>query len=125
MLVSTGKLFFVVLGWLCVALGVVGIFLPLLPTTPFLLLAAYFFSKGSEKLHHWLIHQRHLGPVIVDWNRYGVIRPRAKALATILIVLVFSYTLIFVPVALWIKGLVATIGVSCLTFILTRPSGPT
>lgn len=116
------KIVFLFLGWLSLFLGVIGIFLPILPTTPFALLAAYFFSKSSERLHEWLISQRTLGPMIVTWQRYGVIRPRAKWLATILMTLLFSYTLIFVQVTLWIKLIVATTGVSVLTFIWTRPS---
>lgn len=55
---------FVVLGAINVGLGVLGILLPLLPTTPFLLLAAYLFARSSERCHRWLLHQRILGPYI-------------------------------------------------------------
>lgn len=116
------KIVFLFLGWLSLVLGFIGIFLPILPTTPFALLAAYFFSKSSERLHEWLISQKTMGPMIVTWQRHGVIRPRAKWLATILMTLLFSYTLIFVKVALWIKLIVAATGLSVLTFIWTRPS---
>ncbi len=58
------KALFVSLGCLNIALGALGILLPLLPTTPFLLLAAFLFSKSSDRLHHWLLRHRILGPYI-------------------------------------------------------------
>lgn len=116
------KTLFLILGILSLVLGFVGIFLPILPTTPFAILAAYFFSKSSKKLHDWLLNQRTFGPLVKDWEKYGVIRMRAKILATVMMVLLFSYTLIFVNVGPIIKGVVATIGVSVLAFIWTRPS---
>lgn len=122
MVSGTKRLIFLTLGWLCLALGFIGIFLPVLPTTPFALLAAYFFSKSSEKLHGWLLNQKHLGPLIKNWERYGVIRRKAKVLATVTMVVLFSYTTLFVPVRYEIKILVNLIGVAVLTFIWTRPS---
>jgi uncharacterized membrane protein YbaN (DUF454 family) len=119
---GTKRLIFLMLGWLCLILGFIGIFLPVLPTTPFALLAAYFFSKSSEKLHSWLLNQKHLGPLIRNWEKYGVIRMKAKILATITMVLLFTYTTLFVPVRYEIKILVNFIGVLVLTFIWTRPS---
>src|SRR5690606_31846161 len=55
-------------GALCVALGVLGIFLPLLPTTPFLLLAAWLFMRSSPRMHQWLVQHRRLGPFIRAWE---------------------------------------------------------
>lgn len=99
-----------------------GIFLPILPTTPFAILAAWCFSKSSERWHQWLLNHKIFGPTIRDWERDGVINPRAKALATSMIVLLFSYTLIFVKVHIVVKSIVTTIGISVLFFIWTRPS---
>ncbi len=124
MVAGTKRILFIILGWLCLILGTLGIFLPILPTTPFALLAAYFFSKSSKTLHEWLLSQKHLGPLIKDWERSGVIRTRAKILATVTMILLFSYTTIFVQVPLGIKILVNLIGVAVLTFIWTRPSEP-
>lgn len=115
---------YVAAGWICLALGFVGIFLPLLPTTPFVLLAAYCFSRGSRRLHAWLLASRTFGPIIVDWERYGVIRPRAKALSLGMMALLFGYTLIFVDVKPVVKGLVAAIGLATASFIASRPSRP-
>ncbi len=115
---------YVALGWLCLALGFVGIFLPVLPTTPFVLLAAWLFSKGSERLHRWLLSSKTFGPVIRDWERDGVIRPRAKALSLTMMALLFGYTLIFVDVKPVVKVVVSSIGLATAAFILSRPSAP-
>ncbi len=120
----TGKAALVAAGWIALIVGIIGAFLPILPTTPFVILAAFFFSKGSIRLHRWLVNARFMGPMIVDWESHGVIRLRAKLMATAAIVVLFTYTLGFVPVALWIKGIVAAIGVAVLLFIWSRPSAP-
>ena len=119
---NPNKYIFLLLGWLSLALGFLGILLPLLPTTPFVLLAAYFFNKGSVKIHQWLLDNRYFGHMIKDWEQAKVIRLRAKIYATGMIIPLFSYTLIFVKIFVWIKILVALIGLATLTFIWSRPS---
>lgn len=114
----------IALAWFSLALGFVGIFLPILPTTPFAILSAYLFSKSSPRLHQWLLKQPALGPVIIEWERHGVIRLRAKVLSTVMIVALFSYTLIFVKVAIFVKIIVSLIGICVLSFIWSRPSAP-
>ena len=66
---------FLTLGYVSLGLGIIGLLLPVLPTTPFILLAAFAFSKSSEKLHGWLLNHRLYGPLITNWQRHGVIRP--------------------------------------------------
>ncbi len=119
---STITWIYIGLGWLAFGLGAIGTLLPILPTTPFMILAAFFFSKGSDKLHVWLLAQPVVGAGIRDWEENRMIRKRPKIIACSLIVLLFSYTLIFVQVSVWIKLIVALIGISVFTFILTRPS---
>ena len=111
----------IVLGWICILLGAIGIFVPLLPTTPFMILAALLFSKGSPRLHAWLLSRPKFGKAISDWEKKGIIRLRAKWIATISIVLCFSATLIFVEVGTAIKAIILLIGLSVLIFIWTRP----
>ncbi len=68
MLKRTINVVLIIIGHVSVALGVAGIFLPVLPTTPFLLLAAICYAKGSEKLYNWLIEHAHLGLYIKDFR---------------------------------------------------------
>ena len=65
------------------AMGLIGIALPLLPTTPFLLLAAICFSKGSEQIYCWLINHPTLGPSIINWREKRAITRRSKIIATV------------------------------------------
>ncbi|WP_299349206.1 YbaN family protein [uncultured Shimia sp.] len=115
------RVIWAVLGLLCVALALVGIVLPLLPTVPFLLLAAFFFARSSEKLHNWLLSHPKLGPPIDDWQTRGAINPTAKRIATVSIVLVFGLSL-----ALGLKSTILIIQAVVLTcvliFIWSRPN---
>lgn len=69
------------LGWVFFAVGLLGAILPLLPTTPFMLLALWAFSIGSERFHRWLYHHRIFGPPLQRWRRERVIPLWAKALS--------------------------------------------
>ncbi len=108
-------------GSIALTLGAIGIFVPLLPTVPFLLLAAFCFSRSSERLHHWLLSHRVFGPPIHNWNTRGAISNRAKKLASISMIAVFALSVFLglKPVILWIQGITL-----CLValFIWTRPS---
>ena len=115
------RIFWLSLGLLCVALGLVGVVLPLLPTVPFMLLAAFCFARSSERLHHWLISHPNFGPAITDWHERGAVSPRAKRLATISIVAVFAVSLILQvrPMVLIIQAVVLS---TVLLFLWTRPN---
>lgn len=104
-----------------VALGVVGIFLPVLPTTPFLLLAAACFARSSEPLHRWLLGRPRLGPLIRDWETHGVIPRAAKLRATLLIAATVGLTLAFAPAPPWAKAAVVATVLGAQAFIWTRP----
>lgn len=107
------------LGVSAVGLGIAGIFLPLLPTTPFLLLAAYSFSRSSPALHRWLVSHPKLGPPIVAWERDRAISRKGKKAATLAIAVtpVISWLL---AVPAWVLAVQIVVLAAVLTFIWTR-----
>ena len=110
-----------ILGLLFTGLGVVGAFLPVMPTTVFLLIAAFFFARSSPKFYNWLLNNRAFGPLIRDW-RSGLGLPlRAKVLAVSLIVVSVGSSILFVSV-LWVQLMLAFIGFGVSTYLLTRPT---
>ena len=109
------------IGWISLILGCLGLFLPLLPTTPFILLTAYCFSRSSERLHQWLVSHPQMGLLIRDWEQSGSIRKATKVKASVLMVGLFSITFAVVNVSIVVKGLIALIGFCVLGFIWTRP----
>lgn len=110
-----------ILGGLALCLGAIGAVLPLLPTVPFLLLAAFFFARSSERLHQWLLTHPKFGAAIQDWNDRGAISKRAKIAATVSILASFALTfLIGVSAKAMLFQAAALITVSL--FIWTRPS---
>lgn len=108
-------------GWLFVAVGIVGVFVPVMPSTVFFLVALWLFSKGSKRFHDWLYNHRVFGPVLQAWSSHRVIPPRAKALALICMATSVAIVTLFVadgwqlPLAL---GLTNAIGG---VYILSRP----
>ena len=117
------KLLWNVAGLVFVGIGFVGVFVPLLPTVVFLLLAAYCFARGSEQLHDWLMNHPQFGPPIRDWRQHGAIRRRAKWMAMIAIALSFVMS-VGLGAAVWVLGLQAMALGAVSVFVLTRPEGP-
>jgi uncharacterized membrane protein YbaN (DUF454 family) len=114
---------FFTFGWVSVGLGLVGMALPLLPTVPFLLLAAVCFARSSPAAHDWLTQHPRLGPPIEDWSAHGAIRRPMKRMALLTLALSFG-----IPAALgsplWVMAIQA-LALGCVAFfILTRPDGP-
>lgn len=112
----------ILLAWLSVLLGFIGAFLPILPTTPFMILAAYLFSKSSPRMHIWLTSLPYFGNAIIEWEKHRVIRLKAKVLATFAIFITFGASLYFANVNIWLKAMLIIIASSCLGFIWTRKS---
>jgi uncharacterized membrane protein YbaN (DUF454 family) len=113
----------VVLGFGSLTLGVIGAVLPVLPTTPFVFLAAACFSRGSERWHRWLRENPRFGRLIRDWEEHRAIRRRARILAISMIVLVGGPGLLFIPIPV-VRLLVAAILVSVSIYVGTRPDPP-
>lgn len=113
----------IVAGSLCLALGALGALLPLLPTTPFVLLAAFCYARGSRRLHLWLLAHPRFGPGLRAWQRHRAISPGAKraSLAAMAVALAIS---VAVGVSTAIIALQALIMAGAATFILTRPTPP-
>lgn len=72
-----------------------GLFLPVLPTTPFLLLAAACFARSSRRVHHWLLSHPRFGPILHEWQTYRSMPYRAKRTALLLIALSFGISIVF------------------------------
>lgn len=122
-LISRFRLLWLVAGLGFLAIGAVGIVLPLLPTTPFLLLAAYCFARSSPQLHKWLHNHPTFGPLINNWNQYGSIDRRSKHIAIIIILLTPIATVV-IGVPWWsLASQLLILGVAA-TFVLTRPDPP-
>jgi len=117
------KSIFLLLGWTFLAIGLVGVLVPLLPTAPFVLLAAYCFSRSSQRLHTWLIDHRLFGSFIRNWEAHHVIPLKAKWTATVMMLVMTSYSLFFKELPLWVVvGVVVTVSVA-LIYIWSKPSG--
>lgn len=95
------KILGIIAGSLSLALGVAGIFVPLLPTTPFLLLAATLYMRSSPRLYDWLLRQKYLGTYIRDFRENRAIPLRAKILAIALLWLTIGYCILRVVDSWW------------------------
>ena len=115
------RIILISLGWLCVGLGFVGVFVPGIPTTIFLIIALWAFTKSSEKLRHWLLNHKRFGPILNNWQEHKVVPRRAKILMVVLMslaVILFYYSL---------QSLILTIGliiilVSVAIYVISLPS---
>ncbi|MBN8293938.1 YbaN family protein [Rhodobacter sp. NTK016B] len=110
-----------VAGGFALAVGIVGIVLPLVPTTPLLLLAAFCFARSSPRLEMWLVEHPRFGPPIRDWRAEGAISPRAKTMAMIAIGATFALSVFMRLPAHVLLIQAVTLGAVTL-FILTRPA---
>ena len=119
-----GKVFYLAFGWLCVGLGAAGAVLPVLPTTVFLILALWAFTRGSERYRHWLYTHPYFGPTLVQWHEHRVIPRRAKILACVMMVFSFALLLYLTDSGPWLPLLVAGIMIGAASYVLTRPSEP-
>lgn len=111
------------LGLLFLGLGLVGVLVPLLPTTPFLLLSAFCFARGSHRLHRWLREHPRLGPPLEQWRRHRAISGPAKRNAMIAIAAVPPASLL-IGAPLYLVSLQCFVLAFPAAFVLTRPLPP-
>jgi uncharacterized membrane protein YbaN (DUF454 family) len=118
---TSARFIWLLVGVVAVAIGAVGVILPLIPTTPFLLVAAFAFARSSERMNGWLREHQVFGPLINNWHRDGSIDEKAKRMAIIVIVATPVVTwLLDVPA--WIVACQIVVLSAVAVFILTRPS---
>lgn len=118
------KPLFFALGWLCLFLGFLGIIMPILPTTPFLLVAVWAFSRASPALAEKIRNHPHAGPYIRDWQDHGVIPLKAKWLATAMMAAMVAGVFLLSKAPVILPILMAVVVVLVGIYIWTRPSSP-
>lgn len=114
------RIFYLILGWFSLITGVIGIFLPLLPTTPLVLLAAWCFSKSSERFHSWLINHKFFGPIVLDWQSSDGI-PRKSRNRAIIFMWAGMAVSIFLVHRFWATVGLVTIGLCVSTYLMRMP----
>ncbi|NNC91112.1 MAG: DUF454 family protein [Acidimicrobiia bacterium] len=114
------RLFWLLAGLLSVAIAAVGVVLPLLPTTPFLLLAAFAFARSSARMSRWLREHRSFGPLIDDWQGRGAIDRKARRAAIVVMFVTPVITWLFGAPS-WILAVQLVVSSAAAIFILTRP----
>ena len=109
-----------VLAYFFLALAIVGVFLPGIPTVPFLLLVAWFSSKGSERLHRWLYEHPRFGKLLIDWEKNGAISRKSKVASVVM--LIASWLLLYFRMEnSWALAAMAILFLAVASFIVSRP----
>ncbi len=111
-----------VAGTVCVGLGLLGIVLPLLPTTPFLLLAAACYARASRRFYDWLLANRTFGPLIYEWRRYRSIPYRTKLSAIVLMSATLATSIVFFVQPKWLQAALALMGIVLAVWMYRLPS---
>jgi uncharacterized membrane protein YbaN (DUF454 family) len=118
-----GRVFLFAGGWACVVLGVIGIFLPVLPTTPFLLLAAGCFARSSPRFYQWLINNKRLGPWIRDYLEGNGIPLKGKVYAIGLMWISIGFSCWLVPLV-WARVFMLISAVLVTVYIARQKTRP-
>lgn len=113
---------FIVAGTVSLGLGLLGIILPLLPTTPLLLLAAFCYARGSERFYVWLMTNRYFGGYIRAWREKEGVPLAVKIYVLILLWLVLGSTIVWVVPLAWVKILLALVGIGVTVYIGQLPT---
>ncbi|MDP2828888.1 MAG: YbaN family protein [Sulfuricellaceae bacterium] len=114
------RAFFLVLGFVALLLGLLGIFLPVLPTTPFILLAAACFARGSTRLHDWLLSHRLMGEIVREWQEHRSMPPGIKHWAFLMMVVSFGFS-IFMMESSWHRWMLVAFALVLAIFLWRVP----
>ncbi len=109
-------------GGLALVAGVVGIFLPLLPATPFFILAAACFARAYRPFHEWMLAHNLFGPMLREWHHHRSIPYRTKLVAIVTMLVSFGSSILLVVKPLWLKALLAVIALVLATWMYRIPS---
>ena len=111
-----------IFGWVFVGAGIIGIFLPVLPTTPFMILALWMFSKSSVRFHNWLYSHRLFGPPLQKWADYRVVPPVAKMASASMMSLSYLYIIFYTDIPWWGNIMIGALMLYTAWYILSKPS---
>ena len=123
MITHAKRLTLILIGFISLALGALGIFVPLLPTTPFLLLSAFAFANSSERMHQWLLDHNIFGPLIDNWRQHRAISRRAKVVSILSMVAILMIS-VLMPVPTYIIVIQVFVLSTTAIFVLSRPLPP-
>ena len=110
------RIILLIIGWLAIVLGALGVVLPLLPTTPFILLAAWCFARSSPRFHHWLLYRSWFGKYLRHWQQHRALPPGIKGRAMLLTVATFALSLWLVKL-FWLRVMLLCMLAALLLFM--------
>jgi uncharacterized membrane protein YbaN (DUF454 family) len=113
---------FLAAGFVFLGIGVAGVVLPVLPTTPFILLAAACFARSSERFHAWLLDHRHFGPIVREWREHRSIPYRTKLFAIAMMAATLGASIVFFVRPGWLQAALAVFGVLLAAWLYSVPS---
>lgn len=116
------RILLIVIGWICVVIGAVALVVPVVPTTPFLLIAAACFAKSSPRFYKWLLEHRLFGPFIRNYREKGGITRRQKAIALLTFWPAILISGFFAPVGMWGRLILVVSAVGVTTYLLSMKS---
>jgi hypothetical protein len=108
------------LAYVFLAFAIIGVFVPGIPTVPFLILTSWFAARGSERLHGWLYAHPQLGKLLIDWEQKGAVSGTSKVIAVLM--LIVSWIAMYYRVGnLWFMVFITVLFVAITVFLVSRP----
>jgi len=112
---------FLIVGWFCLTLGLLGLFVPLFPTTILVLVAVWAFSRSSPEMEKRLRNNRFIGKTVRDWQDAGVIPPLGKLTAIVMFAFMLGYAHFFAHSPWWLELALGAFALTAIAFVVTRP----